>query len=137
MMLKLGKHEMVILATLRKAAAENGLRIDCKTASAAMAARAQAYALGKKVRRHVERTPTDLEAEDLITVLDSISMSIDDMILVMRRKDQSTGLLAMQELLESTGTPVLDPMEEELAARARALMEKLSKEPGYDPEKGT
>jgi len=125
-MLNLGKHETVIITALRKAAEHGKLEIPCGSLSSARALRAQAYALAKKVRSHVEKHPGDVNAIDIAGQISAISMSITGTTLVMRRKDQLDSIIAAEAALAAIGEKPIDPDQQailESAERLRKMME--------------
>jgi hypothetical protein len=131
-MMLLAKHENTIIGALRKASRDGTFVIPCGSLSAARASRAQAYALVKKLSKYVGKH-TELDALNIFEEVSAVSMSISPAFeLVMRRKDQTAGIMAMEAALAASGEVVKDVNEEGAAASFERLQRLVGE--GNDPQ---
>lgn len=106
--------DKILLGGFKLAAQDGELAVPCGTRAGAVAMRARAYALAKSIREDVEkqRHPELAEVNEWCM---AISMTITDAgMLIMKRKDRASGLLALQGLLAAKGVGPVDPAQAEL-----------------------
>lgn len=113
-----------LIAAFKLAAALGRLEIPCGSKSGAMALRARAYALAKALRKDAESQP---ELQQPVEWATAVSMTVNDEgTLIIRRKDQEDGMLALAQVLEAAGQAPVDPQAEAVEAMRLRMQEKLA-----------
>lgn len=112
MLKQYGPNEMRLIGAFKLAATNDTgrLEIPCGSKSGAIALRARAYAFAKAMRNDLEKHP---ELTQAVEWANAIAMSItEDGLLILRRKDQEAGMLALDKILADSGTGLVDPAKD-------------------------
>lgn len=123
-MFRLGQHELILLTALKKAATDGELCIPCKSISTARAVRAQAYALMRKLRKHVDKHPEEISLDQSLQAAEGVSLSVSETGVMIRRRELMEGILAVSAALEAGGIrQVTSPDEDAIAESLRKLQD--------------
>jgi hypothetical protein len=117
--------ELSLLAAVRKAIKDNRFAVNLPSKSNCVRMRAQFYAFAKKIRKIAE---SDVILLEVVGELDQVTMSIEENVLVVQRKDATPAIVALNKALEQAKVEIRDPNMEAYRESEKKLMEKLKPE---------